>query len=57
MQNPEPASVDDYKQHYNECKEMPSSNKHEADLKFYRLIINLVSILNTLLRNEFSKLA
>jgi hypothetical protein len=57
MQNLEQASMDGYKQHYNECKEMPSSNKHEAGLKLYMLIINSVSILNTLSRNELSKLA
>lgn len=50
MQTLEWASMGEYTQHYKECKEAPSSNKHEVDLKPYRLIINSVSVLNILPR-------
>lgn len=56
MQNLERASLGDYKR-YKEHKEMPGSNKHEAGLNFYILIIHSVSILNKLPRTKLSKLA
>lgn len=42
----------DNTQPYKECKEAPSSNKHEVDLKLYRLIINSASVLNLLPRTN-----